>query len=268
MKRLTFILLIFVLFSCTNFRTSSVSFHKEINYYQFGKAFFFPRLKFKDVKGSSKVCQTPSGIWVWPKTKCVLVKGTKICLTPVPDVFPHIKISKVDSTEIKINVLSIFSEVGLFISNKKNCPEFKALRIVKKGYVFKNPKLGKIYWIWGSVHIGNRIFGPMSKPIKVLVKDTTPPISPEGGGYLILNGTLKLMWEKSRSPDVIYYEIQCGNEIKVTRNTSIELKLHPEIKWCKVYAVDRAGNKSKPFYIKIIKLLQGDNNEEKGFYSH
>jgi len=266
MKYWMFFLLVILFTGCAKVKLKK-PLYKRVSYYQFGDSFFFPKLGSKDIKGSKKVCQTSSGMWVWPKSKCVLVKGTKVCLTPVPKVYPHIKITRVDSSEVQIKILSIFSEVGLFISDRKYCPEFNTLRIVKGAYSLKNPKLGKTYFILGGVHIGSKIFGPLSKPIKVVVKDETPPEPPKGGGYLIFKNTLKLMWEKSPSPDVVHYEVQCGNYFKITKTNIIKLTLVPGMKWCKIYAIDRAGNRSKPFVIKIIKIGE-DNNEEKGVYSH
>jgi hypothetical protein len=212
-----------------------------IKWYQFGNEFLIIK------NGKSR--------WIKPCKNCIILKNQgskKLCLKPVPDIKPHIKVIEINSKEVKLEVLSLFKEILLFVWKEKEKPDLKNARLISPGIaVLKDLKLGETYFIAGTVKYGKNLFGPLSKAIKLKYEDRVPPEPPEGGGYFIEGDKVVLIWNKSKSSDVVEYVVERdGKRFKVKKNTFSEKLPGKEVVY-RVRAVDRGGNESKPFEIEV-----------------
>ncbi len=215
------------------------SFHKKVLiYYQFGRRFLVLE------KGKYR--------WIKPEGRCAVFKKEKLCLKPVPPIKPHIKILEINSKEVSLEVLSLFKEILLFVWKEKEEPDLKDARLISPGIVvLKDLKLGKTYFIAGAVKYGKNLFGPLSVPIKLKYEDDIPPEPPEGAGYLVEGNRIVLIWNKSRSSDVVEYVVERdGKRFKVKKNTFSERIPGKNIVY-KIMAVDAGGNISKPVKIMV-----------------
>ena len=91
-----------------------------------------------------------------------------------------------------------------------------------------------------------------SKISCVIFKDIFPPKPPRNPDYVIYKNSLFLVWTESPSDDVIHYEIMKNNRL-IGRSSSYFFQIY---KWKKgdtfaIYAVDKAGNRSSPVYLKV-----------------
>ncbi len=225
---------------------------------QFGRKFFVFKNKTQSFifKGVKKVENTSEGFWVEPVKDCfsIISQNThfKICLKPVPPISPHLKVLRIDSYGVDLRVLSLFSKVYLLVWEKGKPPSFYDLERVSLGNVeLKDLSLGKTYFISGVIKFGENLYGPLSQPLAVKVEDKEPPLPPSGGGYLVKNGELILLWDPSPSRDVAGYVVEReGKTFKVKSCTFKEKLFKSEILY-KIKAVDRAGNMSLPLYIHV-----------------
>ncbi len=288
LKVLFFLFVLILINGCgpTSPESMSPPFLHNITIFQIGKSFFISPFNHLDVKKAQKPIpvlynfQTLysnssqiflpkkfyQGAFLSPKKKCILLKGKtfkELCLREVPSLFPHIKILKVDSSQIKFKILSILPKSLLIIKNKKR--HWFVLLENNREYKIINPELNVTYSIRGGILFKEKdgflqIVGPLSNPIIIKVKDSEPPLPPSGGGYALERKKLLLLWGKSPSPDVSYYLVTFENLILKTKENFYVLKLSDSLLsrlkkskiWiCKVQAVDRAGNKSYPLLIKI-----------------
>jgi len=228
-----------------------------LNYLQFGDKIYFKGPDLSACQQGRKLIQFPEGCWIVPD---------KSFLKPVPAIKPHLKIVKVNSAEITLQVLSLFPKIALFLwENNTPLPPISALQEVSPGIIrLKNIKPGKTYFISGAVKYKPKLFGPLSPPLKVTIKDTTPPLPCPAVAYVIKNNKVQLLWQASASPDVKGYYLLWNNKKQFVKckekfcQTEIELNFSGR-KEIKIIAVDYAGNKSKAQKIWIKQL-----NKEKG----
>ncbi len=241
-----------------------------LKYIQFGKKFFVFKpqgkpLIFKKVK---KIEEGKDGMWVEPKERCILInpktQKLRLCLKPVPMVYPHIKVLKIDSYAVNIRILSLFPQIFLLIWEKGKVPSVSKLKAVSPGNLeLKNLSVGKSYFISGAIKYKNTLYGPLSPPLLVKVKDNEPPLPPSGGGYLIKDKEILLLWDPSPSRDVAYYVVEKnGKKIRV-KECSFEEELSGQKVVYKIKAVDFAGNESPPLEIKVNFLKVKEKKAEK-----
>ena len=262
MKYVGLILTIILFIGCAN--KSLITNEKVLPFkiFQFGGVFFFKNrdLNFKYVK---KIIKTPEGVWVYPKNKCIKVvvnktQSYKVCLRDYPFICPHIYLDKVNSARVVLRILSIFNKIAIFVEKGRAFPpQIKDLRIASPGtYEIKNPELGKVYTIFGAIVLDKNFFGPLCKALEFKVVDEKPPLPPSGGGYIVKDGKLCIMWEKSPSDDVKNYEVIVGNKEIFTNATQISIPFTNKVKEIKILTIDRAGNKSNPL---ILSIKEGVN---------
>jgi len=255
-------LLISFLISCTqrlSTNKSKVFFvpkRKPFNYFQFGDEAYLPGVNASQIVLGKVLCSSESGLWVRSVNGLIKVKFrnelVKLRLIKLPKVYPHLRVKEINSAEVKLKIISLFPKIALFVVPKGECVSPKDANFVSPGLIkVKNLQLNKNYIIKGAVKFKDKIFGFFSKPLIVNFIDNVPPKPPSGGGYILSNGTLSLLWEKSPSEDVDYYLITCGSIRLKTTSTKVKLKFKEFVKECKVFAVDRAGNKSNPYVVKI-----------------
>ena len=238
-----------------------------IEYFQFGNKFFIKAKPgiFLDFKKAKKVSVSKEGYWVEPKGECISVivkknkekKETSLCLKSVPPIKPHLKVLKIDSYAVDLQVISLFPEVGLFVWEKGMFPSFSNFQSILAGsYQLKNLSLGKTYFISGAVKFGENLYGPLSEPLKIEIKDTEPPLPPSGGGYFVKDDTITIIWDKSPSRDVVGYIVEReGKSFEVKKQVFKEKIFENEVIY-KIKAIDRAGNESIPFCLKV-KISRG-----------
>jgi len=259
MKKVILLLTILVLTaSCTTNYLTKQTESLPFEVLQFGSTLFFKNKK-KNIKirNARKVVKVSSGLWIYPKKRCVKVTNNhrvyKVCLKDYPSICPHAYLDEVNSAEVRVRILSIFNKIAIFVEKgRKGLPDPTKIKVVSPGvFKIKNPDLGATYNIVGAIIFGKNFFGPLCSLLKVKVKDKIPPLPPSGGGYIVKNGKLCIMWEKSPSEDVVSYEVVAGKKQYFTNSTELSISFSKELKKIEVFAIDRAGNKSKALTLSI-----------------
>ncbi len=113
-------------------------------------------------------------------------------------------------------------------------------------FVDKDVKNGKEYTYYLRFSSGS-LKGKVSPPIKLTPADRVPPLPPENP-LLICCKTCLLVWEPSPSKDVVGYLIVSGKERFSVKGIYYTFSKRP--KGVFIYAVDKAGNLSKPVKVE------------------
>lgn len=233
----------------------------EVYYVQLGSLIFIKEVQGTPFRfeGVSEIERMPGGWLVKPKGECVKVlwggKSRPLCLRSVPPVYPHLKILHMDSRALDLKVLSLFPKLGLFIWEKGEKPDFLNPRLISPGiHSLRGLSLGKTYLISAAVILGPDVYGPLSPPLEVEVKDKKPPLPPSGGGYFLKGDTVVLVWDPSPSRDVVGYVVEREGEFfKVKKNVFRERdRFKKRIIHYTIKAVDGGGHESIPLHLKVV----------------
>ncbi len=233
---------------------------EKVRYVQFGSRLFVAGASGKALpfRGARRVEKVPGGWLVDPEGECVSIfreKASQICLKPVPRIYPHLEILRVDSYALDLKILSLFPEVALFIWEKGRKPDLRTPLVISPGtHSLRQLRPGKTYLLSGAIILGPDLYGPLSRPLEIEVKDLEPPCPPSGGGYYIKGHTVILVWNPSPSRDVVAYTVERkGKVFEVRENIFKEERgdLKGEV-FYDIRAVDGVGHKSSPLRIRVI----------------
>ena len=116
-----------------------------------------------------------------------------------------------------------------------------------------NVKLNKSYCYYITNVLFPKIESEKSDTVCIIYKDIIPPKPPENGDIVLEDGKAIILWDESPSKDVIGYKIYKNGKELV--NTLIKAYFFIDRTYKKgdryiIIAVDKAGNKSKPLFIK------------------
>ncbi len=142
--------------------------------------------------------------------------------------------------------------VNVYKGNEKDLiPPVEYASVKKKQFLDKKVKINSLYCYYLTYKYKADESNP-SKTTCILYKDIFPPAPPENPEYIFYKKSLFLIWKESPSADVVYYEIKKGNKV-IGLSESYFYQVE---KWKKgdvfsIYAVDKAGNRSSPVYLKV-----------------
>ncbi len=222
------------------------------------------------IEGAGRVEKVSRGWLIKPEKECLRVftkDGSKrLCLKSVPPVYPHLKVLRVDSYALDLQVLSLFPRLALFVWEKGKDPDFENPRRISPGvHSLRGLSLGKTYLLSAAVTFGPDIYGPLSQPLEVKMEDTEPPLPPSGGGYFLKGNTLVLVWDPSPSRDVVGYVVEReGKLFKVKKNMFQERDGLKGVVLYNIKALDGAGHESSPLLIKVVFPEEGENEGKPG----
>lgn len=124
-------------------------------------------------------------------------------------------------------------------------------------FVDRNVKNGEKY-VYRFRFAEGQVKGRETKPIIAVPMDNVPPLPPREA-FLIRRRNCLIFWEPSPSKDVVGYIVEVGN--KKLRTDGVYLFIHGSCSEnVKVYAVDKAGNLSKPKTAEVISEKGGSSN--------
>ena len=225
---------------------------------------------FEGVKSSRRV----RGGWLLePEKGCLRVKKASagICLKPLPRVFPHLRLERVDSYGVDLRIVSLFPQVALFIWEEGRPPDLFHPRLLSPGeHTLRDLYPGRTYLLSAAVVFGKDLYGPLSPPLRLEVRDEDPPLPPQGGGYILEGDRITLVWDPSPSRDVSGYLVEEGGRVLRVKETFFRERV-PRSEGVIIYeirAVDGAGLKSTPLTIRVNLSQGGGDGKEAGFHPH
>lgn len=125
-------------------------------------------------------------------------------------------------------------------------------KLTTKDYTYKDVQLNKTYCYYYTI-IKNDIESEKSQTVCKTFKDLFPPLAPENGKLIIENGNATIIFDESKSNDVIGY-IFFKNDKKINdipiKTYYFEDKDYKPGDTYKVVAVDVGGNLSNPLEIR------------------
>lgn len=95
-----------------------------------------------------------------------------------------------------------------------------------------------------------KLKGKLSEGVTIIPQDRIPP-SPPPSGYFIRRNGCTVFWEPSPSKDVVFYGVKVGSS--TYRASGIYLNLPGCSGKVEIFAVDKAGNRSKPVEAEEVK---------------
>ncbi len=244
---------------------------QDIRFVQFGSRVLVVQIPGETFRfdGAKKVEKRPGGWLVEPEGECVKIfwKGgaRSLCLKPVPRVYPHLKILRVDSYALDLKIISLFPKVALFVWEKGKNPDLlHPLEVSPGTHSLRELSLGKTYLFSAAVIFGPDLYGPLSRPFEIEIKDLEPPLPPSGGGYFLKGKALVLVWDPSPSRDVVGYVVERkGKVFKVKQNSFQEQEILKGTVLYNIRAIDGAKHESLPLRIRVVFPGEGENDEEK-----
>ncbi|WP_457639965.1 hypothetical protein [Persephonella sp.] len=126
---------------------------------------------------------------------------------------------------------------------------------LRSGFKFTDRKvqLNRKYCYYITFEDKNGVESSPSKIKCITFRDVFPPLPPENPQIIERNGIYYLIWSDSPSGDVVGYIVTINDKPvneKPVRDYSVVLKEYKKGDIIKIYAVDRAGNKSRPAILK------------------
>ncbi len=226
---------------------------RPLSYVQFGSRLFFSGNLPQGIKGIQRVERVSGGVLVEPQGRCLQVNKGSICLKSVPPVRPHLQVLRIDSAGVDLKILSLFPRIALFWWMEGERPDLSHPHLYSPGiYTLKDFSLGKVYFLSGAVVWDKKIYGPFTEPLRLRIEDSEPPLSPPGGGYLVQDGKITLIWEPSPSRDVKDYVVEREGKTFRVKGTSFEEEIPPgKLVVYNIKARDKAGNESPPLRIRV-----------------
>ncbi len=179
------------------------------------------------------------------------------CITPT-DKYPIQKQKltvqiKENGLLLKWNIL--FPTVNIYRGKSEDLILPIPYKTVKNSLSFLDTdvKLNKPYCYYVTNVLSQNIEGEKSDTVCIIYKDIIPPKPPENGDIVLEDGKAIILWDESPSKDVIGYKIYKNGKELI--NTLIKAYFFIDKTYKKgdryiIIAVDKAGNKSKPLFIK------------------
>lgn len=231
----------------------------EVHYIQFGSEILVEEGRGFRFEGTKEVKRVSGGWLLEPEDRCLKLMGEKgsrsLCLKPVPPVYPHLKVLKVDSYAVDLKILSLFPRIALFAWEKGRPPDLRHPRVFPPGvHSLRGLSLGKTYLLSGAVILGPDLYGPLSPPLEVAVKDEEPPRPPSGGGYFLKGQRIILVWDPSPSRDVVGYVVEREGQVFKVKGTSFKERANfkKKVVIYSIKALDGSGHESRPLRLKVV----------------
>ncbi len=144
-------------------------------------------------------------------------------------------------------------KTNLYKGKEKTLYPVPYISLSANQYLDENVSNGKKYCYYITYEDNNGVESPPSDIKCRIFKDIFPPEPPKNPKLIEKDGQFYLVWTESRSKDTVGYIIEINGKAlnKIPVKTYI-FKI-PEYKKgsvIKIYAVDKAGNKSKPAILK------------------
>ena len=145
--------------------------------------------------------------------------------------------------------------------NQTSEPFVKPYAVLKPGeglFIDKKVKNGAQYTYLLRFSEGE-LKGAFSKEVRVVPQDRIPPLPPQDA-LLVKGEVCTLVWEPSPSEDVVAYKVVADGRELSTSGIYLTFKKCP--KRVLIYAVDKAGNLSKPVVPEVVDEKGGSCNGE------
>lgn len=177
------------------------------------------------------------------------------CIIPNKNILdPPEYLLKVNNEGILIKVKNLKSGkvINIYKGKKKSLiPPIVYKTIKKNTFLDNDVKMNNSYCYY-LTYLEDDIESAPSEVKCILYEDKFSPKPPKDIDYVIYKGSLFLIWSESPSNDVIYYEVKKGKKL-LGISTEYFFQIN---KWKKgdvffIYAVDKAGNKSIPAYLRV-----------------
>ena len=121
----------------------------------------------------------------------------------------------------------------------------------------ENVKNGRNYVYRFRFSKGN-LKGKLTRPFRTVLEDRIPPMPPQNPVAYLTNGSCLILWEASPSKDTVGYLVKVGKKEFKTDGISLF------VKGCRgrieIFAVDKAGNLSKPALPEVIREKGSSSN--------
>ncbi|WP_297887058.1 hypothetical protein [Sulfurihydrogenibium sp.] len=172
-----------------------------------------------------------------------------------------IEVPKVVLNPPKIEIVEDGLKINFYVENQVNLyrvynqDEFLPIPYVssKNFYVDKDVELDKKYCYYYTVSITKFSETQKSPTVCEVFKDIFPPLPPEKGRIIVDKNEATIVWEESKSKDVVGYLIYKNdkplNSVPIKTYYFIDKDYKPSDVY-KVVAVDKGSNKSKELVIK------------------
>jgi hypothetical protein len=139
------------------------------------------------------------------------------------------------------------------VENQQDFTPIPSYSTSENTFLDKNVELDKNYCYYYTLALAEGVETEKSPTVCSIFKDIFPPLPPERGKIIVEGNQATLIWEESKSKDVVGYLIYKNgkllNPVPVKTYYFIDKDYKPSDEYS-VVAVDRASNKSKELKIK------------------